>query len=74
MGELGALKVAVPGPLTWLQVPVPMLGALPAIVPLVPQKVLADPALAAVGFRLKVTTISLVEAGQAGAVTVQRSV
>ena len=74
VGELGTLKVAVPGPLTWLQAPEPTIGALPAIVPLVPQNVLAGPALAVVGFGLKLTTMSLVEAGQDGAVIVQRSV
>lgn len=72
--ELAVPKVAVPGPLTCVHVPVPMLGALAAIVALVPQRFWSGPALARVGFWLKVMVTSSVEAVQGELLTVQRSV
>ena len=51
VGELAVVIVAVTGPLTCVQVPVPTVAVLPAIVaePLLAQMVCGEPALATVG-------------------------
>jgi hypothetical protein len=49
VGDVGLVMMAK-GPLTWLQVPMPMAGVLAAMVMLLPQRVWAGPALEGVTF------------------------
>jgi hypothetical protein len=72
----GVVIVAVIGPLTWLQPPVPVVGLLAAMVadPLVEQIVWSGPALLAVGTPFTVITTSSVREGQGLLLIVQRSV
>ena len=64
--ELGLEGVVTepPEPLTMLQLPVPVVGALPARVVEVPQMFWFGPAFAAVGFAVNVMFTSSVEAAQ----------
>jgi hypothetical protein len=71
VGDAALAKLAVPGPLICVHAPVPTLGALAARVAEVPQMVWSGPA-AALGFWLKVTFTSSVEAVQGEFETVQR--
>ena len=66
--------VIVPVPLINVQVPVPTVAALPASVAVVAQRVWSEPALAVVGFLLKVIVTSSVDEAQGGLVIVQRKV
>ena len=49
VGELALLKVAVPGPETKVQVPVPVVGVFPASAKVSPHPEKSTPALATVG-------------------------
>ena len=61
---LAGVVIVPPTPLTMLQVPVPITAMLPANVADVPQIFWFGPALATVGFAVKVITTSSVEATQ----------
>ena len=76
VAEPGVVMVAVAGPLTWVQVPVPVAAVLPAMVALPPvaQIVWSGPALAVVGGAFTVMITSSVEAEQGLLVAVQRKV
>ena len=76
VGEVGVVIVADTGPLTWDQVPLPVLGVLPAMLaePELAQIIWSSPAAAGVGPGVKVIVISSVEATQGAFATVQRKV
>ncbi len=67
-----------PDPLTMLHNPVPIVGVFPARVvlasPHISDPVWSDPALATVGFWLKVTVTSSVEVVQGELIMVQRNI
>ena len=58
VGELALAKLAVPGPLNRVQVPVPVTGVLPARLVVRPQGLAFRPAFAAVGGALATMLIS----------------
>ena len=66
--------VIVPAPLINVQVPVPTAAVLPASVAVAAQTLWSEPAVAVVGFLLKVITTSSVEEVQGELVIVQRKV
>jgi hypothetical protein len=70
-GDVEVLKVVVPEPLTWDQVPPPDAGVLPVIATLNPQTFLSIPALEVVGDELNTAWTSSVEV-QPPKVVVQR--
>ena len=75
VGDEAVVIVAVTGPLTWLQAPVPTLGVLAAMVvlPGAMQMFCVVPALAAVGVPLETMVTSLVLAVQGLLLIVQRN-